>query len=77
MPHVETIRVNGAERALLAVPEACQVLNVGRSRLYTMVGGERPELRSVHVGRSIRIPAGAIREWLERQGAQNHGPEAA
>src|SRR5690242_7617185 len=75
MSHVETIEVQGKSRALLNVDEACEVTQIGRSRLYLML--RSGELRSVHVGRSLRIPARGVREWLERQANQDHRPDAA
>ena len=70
MSQIMTIRVNGSDRTLLTIPEACTALNIGRSRLYTMVSGPEPELRAIHVGRSIRVPASAIQDWLERRAAE-------
>lgn len=52
----------------LSVPEAAQLLGVGRNHLYEMVGsGEIPHLR---FGRRIRIPRSALEEWIH---ARAHG----
>lgn len=64
MTHFSTITVGGQDRALLSVTEACAVTNLGRSKLYELVAAG--ELRAVHVGRSVRIPAQAICAWIER-----------
>jgi excisionase family DNA binding protein len=49
---------------LLKVPEAAAMLGVGRSTLYErMATGDLPVVR---IGRSVRIPAHAIREYAAR-----------
>ena len=48
---------------LVRVEEAARLLGLGRSKVYELVGSG--ELRSVAIGRSRRIPASAIREWLD------------
>ena len=51
---------------LLFKPADCQeLLNVGRSKIYELIALK--QLRSVRVGRAIRIPASALREYVERQ----------
>lgn len=49
---------------LLSVAEAADALGVGCSRLYDEISSGR--LRSIRVGRRRLIPAGAIREYVER-----------
>jgi excisionase family DNA binding protein len=49
---------------VLTVREAAAVLRVGRNQLYQAVG--RGELRSVRIGRSIRIPKQALLDLLAR-----------
>ena len=56
------------ERLLLRVPEAAEWLSVGRSTVYELV--QRGELPTVHIGRSVRIPAAAVRAWVERRAAE-------
>ena len=56
------------ERLLLRVPEAAEWLSVGRSTVYELV--QRGELPTVHIGRSVRIPAAAVRAWVEQQAAE-------
>ena len=47
----------------LTVLEAGQVLRVGRSVTYELV--RSGQLRSVRIGRSIRIPRNALVEYLQ------------
>ena len=47
----------------LTVREAGQVLRVGRSVTYELV--RSGQLRSVRIGRSIRIPRNALVEYLQ------------
>ena len=51
---------------LLYKPSQCQeILNLGRSKIYELLASQ--QLRSVRVGRAIRIPASALKEYVERQ----------
>ena len=45
---------------LLRVPQVCDELALGRSTVYLLIG--RGELRTVRVGKAVRVPA----EELER-----------
>jgi excisionase family DNA binding protein len=50
---------------LLKADEAAKVLQVARSKVFAMcASGEIP---CVRIGRSVRIPAVQLREWVERQ----------
>ena len=52
--------------ALLYKPSDCQeLLNLGRSKIYELIATK--QLRAVKIGRSIRIPAAALKEYVERQ----------
>ena len=52
---------------LLKVEQAADRLNLGRAKVWQMVmAGEIPSLT---IGRSRRIPAAALREWVEAQAA--------
>lgn len=58
------------ERQLYRVPDAVQVLGVGRSTVYELIRTGR--LRSVKQGRTRLIPASAIADYvalLEREAA--------
>jgi len=52
------------EKRLLTVDEAAQRLRIGRSHAYIYV--LRGELESVKLGRSRRVPAAALDEFIER-----------
>jgi excisionase family DNA binding protein len=57
------------EQLLMAVDEVAQAMGVCRSKVYAMIANG--ELRSVRLGRSVRIPVGALREWVDvKVGAQ-------
>ncbi len=53
------------EKLLLKVPEAAELVGLGRSKLYELMkAGEIPAIR---IGRGVRIPANGLREWVARQ----------
>ena len=49
-------------RLLVTVREAAEVLAIGRSTVYELIG--TGELEVVHVGRSARVPVEALREFV-------------
>jgi excisionase family DNA binding protein len=50
---------------LIRAEEAGKLLGLGRSKIYEMLAsGELPVVR---VGRSVRVPVEALREWVSRQ----------
>jgi excisionase family DNA binding protein len=51
------------DKLLLTVPEAAEVLGIGRSQLYKLVLSG--ELRTIKIGRSRRIPIRALDELIE------------
>jgi excisionase family DNA binding protein len=53
------------EKLLLTISEAARLLSIGRSTLYELIGsGQVP---TIHIGRSVRVPADGLRHWLDRQ----------
>ena len=55
------------DQLLLRAEEVQKALGLGRSKIYEMMAnGELPVVR---IGRSVRVPADALREWVERQAA--------
>ena len=55
------------DQLLLKPEDAARILSLGRSKLYELlVAGELP---AVKIGRATRIPAAAVRDWVERQAA--------
>lgn len=59
--YVATDRV----RMLLRPREAAELLGVGRTTVYELM--RLGELPAIHIGRSVRIPAKAITEFIERR----------
>ena len=52
-------------RLLLKCEEAAKRLSMGRAKVYLMAAsGELPAIR---IGRAIRIPADALREWVRQK----------
>ena len=51
------------ERLLLKPEEAAELLGVGRSRVYDLMRAHL--LLSVKIGRSRRVPAASLREFVE------------
>jgi excisionase family DNA binding protein len=52
------------EKLLLKPEEAAEVLSIGRSKIYELIG--TGELASVRIGASRRIPAEALVEFVNR-----------
>jgi len=48
---------------LYRIPEAARILKVWRSTIYRMI--DRDEIKSVHVGGSVRIPRGELERLLQ------------
>lgn len=59
------------ERLLLRVPEAAAALGVGRSTVYELLAAG--ELKSVHIGRAVRIPMVELKSWVERRAREAEG----
>ena len=58
-------------RLLLRPNEAAERLAVGRSKLYELIAaGEVP---SVKIGRSLRVPAAALEQWVAERAASAVG----
>jgi excisionase family DNA binding protein len=51
------------ERLLLTVPEAAERLAISRSKLYELLAAG--EIPTVHIGRSVRVPAAGLARWVE------------
>lgn len=52
------------ERLLLKPEEAAEVLSIGRSKVYELMGSG--ELASVRIGTSRRVPTEALVEFVSR-----------
>ena len=59
------------EPLLLRVHEAAKAIGLGRSKTYELVASG--VLPSVRLGRSIRVPAQAVREFVARLIAEQIG----
>ncbi len=59
-----TASVDVANKLLLTVPEACARAGIPRSRLYQEIAAGR--CFSIKVGRSRRIPATALEDYVRR-----------
>jgi excisionase family DNA binding protein len=54
-----------SERLLLRVEEVAEMLSLGRSKTYQLIASG--VLPGVRLGRCVRVPADALRRWLESQ----------
>ncbi len=52
------------DKLLLKPEEAAEVLSIGRSKVYELIGSG--ELASVRIGTSRRVPAEALVEFVSR-----------
>lgn len=59
-----TVEAPGGRGLLMTIADAAAALGVGRSTVYELIG--RRELEVVHIGRSARVPADAVRELIDR-----------
>lgn len=48
---------------LLTIPQAAQLLGLGRTTIYGLIGDGRLEV--VHVGRSARVPLAAVEGFVD------------
>ena len=54
------------DKLLLKIPEVCEIMGLGRSTVYQLL--DQPDgLPTVRIGRAVRIPASAVREWADRR----------
>ena len=53
------------EKILLRPEEVADVLGFGRSKIYQLISARA--LPSVRIGKSVRVPYAALRDWVERQ----------
>lgn len=57
----------GMEKLLLTPEEAAEVLSLGRTKVYQLIG--EGTLRSVRIGKCRRIPASALVDLVEHLAA--------
>ena len=65
--------VMAAGRLLLTPEEAADVLRVGRTTVYALM--KSGDLRSVHIGRSCRIPQAELERYVRRLQAAPSRPQ--
>lgn len=53
------------DRMLYRVTEAAALLGLGRSTIYELV--QAGELRTVHIGRAVRISRAELERWVRDQ----------
>lgn len=61
---ITTTITNPSERLVYTVSEAAHALRIGRSKLYELLA--TGEIESIHIGRSRKIPASALHDYLNR-----------
>ena len=60
------------DERLLTVPEAASMLRIGRNLAYELVA--RGELPALRLGRVIRIPRGALNDWVRESAGRGIEP---
>ncbi len=59
------------EQQLLRAQEVARILSLSRSKVFLMIAsGELPAIR---IGRAVRVPASALREWIAQQTEEQSG----
>ena len=53
------------ETLLLRPEDAARELGIGRSKTYELL--RRGEIPSIRIGRSVRVPAEKLRQWINEQ----------
>ena len=57
---------------LLKIPDAAEILAVGRSTVYELIGDG--QLETVHIGRSVRVTTASVEALVERRRTtRDHG----
>jgi len=55
--------VERVDKLLLRPHEAAELLGIGRSKMYALLAAG--QLPTVRLGGSVRVPAAALRQWVE------------
>jgi len=63
---------NKVDQLLLNPEEVARALGISRTSTYELL--RREELPSIKIGRSRRIPAAALRAWVDAQAGVEQGP---
>lgn len=59
------MRTHKQEPVLLRIPEAAEVLAIGRSTVYELIADGR--LETVHIGRSVRVTSSSIEAFIDAE----------
>jgi excisionase family DNA binding protein len=54
---------------LLTVPQAAKLLNLGRTKVYELIGTK--QLPVVRFGRAVRVSSASLKRWVEQQERQD------
>lgn len=61
--HVLDVTVTPDDRLLLSIPEAAHRIGISRSQMYNLIAAGR--IPVVHIGRSAKVRADALRDFVE------------
>lgn len=65
--HRRAIHAGGAaERVAVRVPEAAEMLSIGRSTLYQLIGSG--DIATIKAGRTTLVPVDSIKKFVMRSG---------
>jgi len=59
--------IASAERLTVRVPEAAEMLSIGRSTLYQLIGSG--DIATIKAGRTTLVPIESIRQFITRSGS--------
>lgn len=60
------------EVKLLKIPEVCDRLQLGKTKVYELIGGG--ELGHVKIGTAVRVPSTEVDAYIQRQIESQIGP---
>jgi len=58
------------EKLLLRASEVSELAGLGKSKTYELIAAGI--IPSVRIGKSVRVPAGRLREWIEALPTHSH-----
>jgi excisionase family DNA binding protein len=58
------------EKLLLRPTEAAEVISLGRSKMYDLIA--KGVIPSIRIGKSVRVPADGLREWVKAQACSSN-----
>jgi predicted DNA-binding transcriptional regulator AlpA len=65
---IRAVNTGEYDTKLLSVPQAMEHLGIrSRSKLYDLILGDNPAIKSIKIGRSRKIPFGAVRDYVLKQ----------